>query len=154
MLLLFLSALTGLLINEFRPNGLPLIGDWSPQARMTLDSGNRIAISIEDAQALFDSGKAVFLDARPQGAFLDGHIQGAKSLPWNEFDIHMEDVIATLPEATPIITYCDGESCHLSKELAKALIEMGFANVRVLINGWGLWQSHGLPVSRGDDNVG
>jgi 3-mercaptopyruvate sulfurtransferase SseA len=45
-----------------------------------------------------------------------------------------------------IITYCDGESCELSHELALFLKEMGFANVRVLVNGWTVWQQAGLPT--------
>jgi len=48
-----------------------------------------------------------------------------------------------------MIAYCDGETCHLSKELAKALTEMGFQNARVLINGWSLWIQNGLPIQKG-----
>jgi len=154
MLLLFVSVLAGLLVNQFRSNGLALPGDWSAQARMTLDSGDRIGISLEEARALFASGEGLFLDARPHSAYQQGHIEGAKSFPWNEFDVYFERVMASVPEGTPMVTYCEGETCHLSKELAKALREMGYPDVRVLVNGWGLWKSHGLPTSRGGNHVG
>ena len=53
-------------------------------------------------------------------------------------------------DAAPmIITFCDGQSCRLSHELALFLREMGYENVRVLVNGWTLWQQAGLPVSAG-----
>ena len=45
-----------------------------------------------------------------------------------------------------IITYCDGESCDLSHELALFLKEMGYDNVRILVNGWTVWQHAGLPA--------
>lgn len=154
MLLLFLSALTGLIVNQVRPNGLALPGDWSPRDRMILESGEDIAISLEDAITGFRSGEALFLDARPHSAYSEGHIQGAESFPWSEFDAYFEKVMASVPEGTLMVTYCEGETCDLSKELATALREMGYPNVRVLVDGWGLWKSHGLPISRGDDHVG
>jgi 3-mercaptopyruvate sulfurtransferase SseA len=49
-----------------------------------------------------------------------------------------------------LITYCDGESCDLSHELALFLKEMGFENVRVLVNGWSVWQQAGLPFQTGE----
>lgn len=45
-----------------------------------------------------------------------------------------------------IITYCDGDTCNLSKELALLLENLGFSKVRVLVNGWTVWQNAGLPV--------
>jgi 3-mercaptopyruvate sulfurtransferase SseA len=46
-----------------------------------------------------------------------------------------------------IITYCDGERCPLSRELAEALRVEGVENVRELRNGWTLWQEQGLPTA-------
>lgn len=154
MLLLFLSASAGLIVNQVRPNGLALPGDWSSHGRMDLASGEKIAISLEEAITWFQSGEALFLDARPHSAYLEGHIQGAKSFPWSAFDAYFETVMASVPEGTPMITYCEGETCLLSMELAEALREMGYPEVRVLVDGWGLWKSHGLPISRGDNHAG
>jgi 3-mercaptopyruvate sulfurtransferase SseA len=46
-----------------------------------------------------------------------------------------------------VITYCDGERCTLSRDLAEALRVEGVENVRELRNGWTLWQEHGLPTA-------
>ncbi len=89
---------------------------------------------------------AVFLDARSQEQYNEGHIQGARSLPWQEFEKKAEKVLAGILPDSNIITYCDGESCDLSKELAFALLGRGYANTRVLVNGWTVWNDRKLPV--------
>ncbi|NLJ26398.1 rhodanese-like domain-containing protein [Desulforhabdus amnigena] len=55
----------------------------------------------------------------------------------------------TSPHETAIVTYCDGKSSALSKELAMALLGKGYTNVRMLMNGWTLWQARSLPVEMG-----
>jgi 3-mercaptopyruvate sulfurtransferase SseA len=45
-----------------------------------------------------------------------------------------------------VITYCDGDSCNLSKDLALFMENLGFSKVLVLVNGWTLWQDAGLPI--------
>ena len=51
-----------------------------------------------------------------------------------------------LANAKAIVTYCDGENCDLSHDPALFLKEMGFENVRVLVNGWTVWHEAGLPT--------
>ena len=147
--ILLISVIAALLINHFRSDGLELPGDWSTESQMTLDSGKRIDITMEEAINLYQSGQAVFLDARPQSDYETGHIRGAHCLPWEVFDLYFESIMADIPEDMTFITYCDGEKCHLSKELAKTLIEMGYPDVRVLINGWSLWRQSQLPTDTG-----
>jgi len=141
-----LASIIALFVNQFRPDRLPLVADWSPEAQLELDSGDSLMISAVDAEALFLAQIAVFLDARSQDLFAEGHIQGAHSLPWDDFDQRFAAVMAAIPRETPIVTYCDGESCGLSKELATALIGKGYTNARVLVNGWTLWQEKNLPI--------
>jgi rhodanese-related sulfurtransferase len=143
--IIILAAATGLLVNHFRSDRLPLIGDWSMKAQLTLSSGDTLLISLDEAQALFLAGEAVFIDARPDEHYRSGHIQGARNLPWEEFAARFEEVTADMASDAVIITYCDEESCSLSKDLAFALLGKGFINVRVLVNGWTLWQQANLP---------
>jgi rhodanese-related sulfurtransferase len=60
------------------------------------------------------------------------------------------ELIDRLNDAPMIITYCDGEHCDLSVELALYLKKMAFENVRVLVNGWTVWKQAGLPTESGD----
>ncbi len=142
------SIVAALLLNVLRGDGLLLPGDWSDAARLSLASGNRLAISLDDAKRMFEEKRAVFLDARPRAEYDAGHIRGARSLPWDSFDETVESVMSDIGEKTPVITYCDGPTCNLSHELATALTEMGYDQVRVLINGWTVWQNSRLPADR------
>ena len=58
------------------------------------------------------------MDARPLEEFTKGHILGAISLPWHEAEQRVMDVTADMANDAVIITYCDGDTCTLSKELA------------------------------------
>ena len=107
--------------------------------------GKNILIPFDEAKDKFFTGGAVFIDARPLELYQEGHIQGALNVPLAEFDRMIEKVVMDLPEDTLIVTYCDGEDCDLSAELALKLKEIGYENVRVLHNGWGLWKDHQLP---------
>ncbi len=143
------AAAVALISNHFRSSPLPLVGNWSQDARLISPSGRQMAISLDAAKKMHQSRGAVFMDARPLAEFTQGHIPGAISLPWHEAEQRGVDVTADLPSDAVIITYCDGDTCDLSKDLALFLENLGFINVRVLINGWTLWQNAGLPVETG-----
>lgn len=149
-LIVLAAAAVALISNHFRSSPLPLVGDWSPEARLTSPSGRQMAITLDEAKVMHQSRGAVFLDARPLEEFTKGHIQGAISLPWHEAEQRVMDVTADMANDAVIITYCDGDTCDLSKELALLLENLGFSNVRVLVNGWTLWQNAGLPVEAGN----
>ena len=140
------AVAVALISNHFRSAPLPLVENWSQEARLTSPSGRQLAISLDDAKFLHQSNGAVFMDARPLEEFAQGHIQGAISLPWHEAEQLVMDVTANLANDAVIITYCDGVTCNLSKDLALFLEKLGFSNVRILVNGWTVWQQAGLPV--------
>jgi rhodanese-related sulfurtransferase len=147
--LLILSGAAALAANSLRTDGLPLTGAFSVAARVTTATGERMDISLLEAQQLHASGEAVFIDARPADDYFRGHIQGARSLPWSEADLNFITVTADLDLSTPIVTYCDGETCESSHDLALFLRDAGFTDTRVLINGWTVWQQAGLPIATG-----
>lgn len=147
VLILLLASFLGIATNYFRTDRIPLIGDWSMKGQLhSKGFGEDLVIPIEEAEVLYFSGQAVFLDARSDDAFSQGRIAGARNLPWVEFENRSGEVLADVPKDSEIITYCDGESCSLSKELALALLGNGYQRVRVLVNGWSLWQQAGLPT--------
>jgi rhodanese-related sulfurtransferase len=147
--LLILSALAALGVDGMRADHLPFVGDWSAAARITTASGERMDIPLEEAQKLFAANAAVFIDARPAEDYSQGHIRGARSLPWHDVDQKFADVTQDIDLKTPIVTYCDGETCELSHHLALFLQDAGFSDARVLVNGWKLWNQSGLPVESG-----
>lgn len=143
--LALMAAVLGLIVNQVRSDSIPLLGDWSPEARISLKFGKNILIPFEEAKDKFLTGAAVFIDARTPELYQEGHIQGALNLPIAEFDQMADKVLMDFPEDALIVTYCDGEDCALSAELALKLKEIGYENVRVLHNGWSVWKSHQLP---------
>lgn len=142
--ILALSTVLALGVNALRPDSLPLL--YAEQSAVQLDEASE-TIPLKDAAMLFLSGRALFLDARSQFEYDEGHVQGALSLPPEDFGFLFEELRPQLEGKELLVAYCDGERCPLSHELADLLREAGFHNVRVLINGWSLWKAEGLPIA-------
>jgi 3-mercaptopyruvate sulfurtransferase SseA len=147
-LLIITASLMAGGVNHWRSDGIALVGDWSPEARFADAAGDSLIIDMAEASHLFREKAVVFVDARPKSQYLEGHIRGALNLPWQEVDQYFTEMADRIDGSEMIVTYCDGESCDLSHALALFLQEMGFANVRVLVNGWTVWQQAGLPTDK------
>jgi rhodanese-related sulfurtransferase len=107
-------------------------------------------ITQEELKALMDSGdRIVILDCQPRGAYEEGHIRGAVSMPWRP-QLDEEEVVdaLALPWDVPIITYCDcGPGEADSADVALQLIRMGFLDVKVLIDpSIRGWMEAGYPI--------
>lgn len=156
--LIVLACALALGANHFRSDGIALLGRCSPEAREAENPAENPdecqIISLARASKLHADGEAIFLDARPQNQYARGHIPGALSLPWQDVDSRFVEIAPHLEEEKTLITYCDGESCQLSHDLALFLKDFGFENITVLINGWSAWKEAGLPVEKGGGNHG
>lgn len=149
--ILLVSALLAFASNAIRPDGLPFIGDWSPEAMGKKHLGEDLrSISLPEAYQAFTSGRAFFLDARPIEEYEQGHIKGALGVPWTEVSGNARERYDFLPKEVMIITYCDGIDCPLSSDLARRLQQEGYSNVWVLLDGWSLWKNAGYPVEKGN----
>jgi rhodanese-related sulfurtransferase/uncharacterized membrane protein YphA (DoxX/SURF4 family) len=144
------AAVLGLAVNQARSDSIPLLGEWSPEARITLKFGKNILIPLAEAQNRFQAGSAVFVDVRPPEQYQEGHIRGAINLPMADFDRIADKMVVDYPEDTIFVTYCDGEDCALAAEVALKLKKIGFENVRVLHDGWNVWKNLHLPSQAGD----
>ncbi|MDT8271563.1 MAG: rhodanese-like domain-containing protein [Desulfomonilia bacterium] len=144
------SAALALLVNTMHPRGIPLIQDWSIDALMIDEQGLRMDIPLDEAIQAFRQGDVVFLDARTPREYAQGHIKGARLLPFDEVEEYVIEATQDLSVETLIVTYCDGEACMLSHDLALYLRGFGFEHVRVLVNGWFLWLEQGMPVEKAD----
>jgi len=140
-----------LLVNHLRENSMPIVGQWSVH-EVIAPSGTDISIPLQDAKNLFSSGSVLFLDARNPEEFDSGHIKGAINLPWQQFDDLADEILPKITPGMTVICYCDGITCTLSKDLAFTLIEYEFLNIRVLVDGWTVWQENGLPIEKGNSD--
>jgi len=143
--IVFLAVAVGLIVNHFRSDRVPLIGDWSPEGRLA----KNMVITLEEARGFCESRSAAFLDARSFDDYREGHILCARNLPLKDVDERLESAMAGIPLEETIVVYCDGEECSLSEELAKELYFRGYENVRVLVNGWSRWVEAGFPTEKG-----
>lgn len=98
--------------------------------------------SIAAADLSTNASRVVILDVRYNVDYRRGHIKGALSAPY--FGLDKVD----LPKDRPIVTYCSGIGCLLSKEAAVKLTEMGYTNVRYLLGGIAEWELKGYPIVR------
>jgi rhodanese-related sulfurtransferase len=158
----------GLGFNRLSPRGLPLIARHQSvivqgrlldiplfvSRRAVAQSADLIKkhpaeeIDLERVRQLFAGGTAIFLDAREYADYLTGHIEGAVSVPYTEFQDNPESV-EQLDRAACIVTYCDGNECQTSIDLAVRLNEMGFTDVWFYFGGWNEWSAAGLPIVKG-----
>ena len=134
----------GLAANAVSPRRIPYI--TPPKAPLQVQD----MVALPEAQALWSSGNAFFLDAREPADYVAGHIAGALSLPIDEFNDYFSPVASILTPDSAIITYCDGMDCELSNRLMVRLRELGYHNVRHLVNGWTAWRNAGLLTHTGE----
>lgn len=98
-----------------------------------------VFISYEEALQLLNEGKTLFVDARHEYDYNQGHIKGAINVPLAEFKLQKSPLSDVQRDQT-IVTYCDGAECNSSIELAKLLSAAGFTKVKMFFGGWNEWQ--------------
>jgi rhodanese-related sulfurtransferase len=153
IILLGVSLILALVVNTFSPRGIALVGQWDiAQGVITAipDTGTagqaQEIDSVALAKAIFDKGDVLFVDARSQNDYENGHIPGAISLPLSHFEKRIGSFLNRYPLDQPFVTYCSGRTCEDSHDLARFLLDMGFTNVRIFIDGFPGWQAEGYPV--------
>ncbi len=152
-LILGISFLTAFVVNYYHPSGIALVGQWDTSAGVvTARAKNDIAIqgndieTVDRAKKLYDSGTYVFVDARSSEDFEAGHIPGAVSLPVGQFEDNITAFLERYPPDASIITYCSGRTCQDSHHLAEYLLEFGYINVNVFIDGFPGWKAEGHAI--------
>jgi len=120
------------------------VADGAPPYRPALDpdilamSKNGLpSLTWAQVKALLPTKRIVLLDARPKSRYDVSHIPGALSLPTTAT---LEELLAfatAYPKDTALVTYCSSDQCHLSAQLAEALIKVcGFTNVSDMPGGY------------------
>jgi rhodanese-related sulfurtransferase len=142
ILLLIGLSLTAAALRPFFPQGISWTGKW----RMMAQPEDPSFVSLQNAIELNEKGSSVFIDARSSIEYEEGHIPGARSLPYYEMENRLESALAGLEPATPLVVYCEGVGCELSFFLGRELMVMGYQNVKIFYGGYPEWQQAGLPT--------
>jgi rhodanese-related sulfurtransferase len=102
--------------------------------------------SVARAKYIFDKDEVLFVYARSQNDYDNGHIPGAVSFPVGQFEERIEFFLNRYPPEKLIVTYCSGRTCEDSHDLAQFLSDVGFTNVRIFIDGFPGWEAEGYPI--------
>ena len=140
-------------VNYLSPSGIALVGQWdTAKGVITANEKNDMVLNdleISDvplAKKLYDSQKFLFVDARSRDDYDEGHIKGAVSLPVGQFDEKIEPFLEQYPPEKAIVTYCSGRTCQDSHRLAQFLLEFGYTEINVFIDGFPGWRAEGHPI--------
>ena len=152
-ILLGVSVILALVVNYFSPVGIALIGQWdttrgviSAKAKNDVVAGKLEIEDVTRAKKIFDTGHVLFVDARTRDNYDDGHIPGAVSLPVRQFDELIDTFMDEHAIEQPIVIYCSGRTCEDSHNLAQLLMDFGYVDVKVFIDGFPGWQAEGYPI--------
>ncbi len=143
LLIVVAGTALGLVANTLSPRRIPYI--TPPKKVLKAED----SITLEQAQAVWSTGAAFFLDARSPEDYAAGHIANAFNLPAEAFEENFPKVAPMLTPETALVAYCDGDECELSHRMVEKLRQFGFTNVRILTNGWTAWSLARLPVEKG-----
>ena len=103
-----------------------------------------LAVAPSDAVKLINND-AMVLDLRSAEAFGRGHIVGARNVPMDEFEGHLEKLAKF--KNKPVVAVCN--SGMSSSKAVNALRNAGFESVYNLKGGMNAWGQSGLPVVSG-----
>jgi rhodanese-related sulfurtransferase len=145
-ILILVATALGFIYTAATEKGLfahPAPSKTTPQG----DAGTPTMISRDEAWALFQTGSAVFVDARPDFDFKLGHIKGAINVPLKEYDAR-KSALSGVSIDRVILAYCDGAECNSSIELSVKLMKDGHRNVRIFFGGWSEWAAANLPSEK------
>ena len=96
----------------------------------------------------YSGGGIVFLDARNDQAYTEGHIPGAYQLDYYYKEKYLPTVLPVIMSAVTIVVYCNGGDCEDSELTASLLQQAGIPPARLFVYAGGFteWEATGLPV--------
>jgi len=132
-------------LNNLQEKTIAAVEDKKGQKKKEEEPLNEpLAIKLEQAYRLYKQN-VTFLDARYNDEYNEGHIKGALSLPYYEFDDY-KNILSKIPKGDLIVTYCAGTDCDLSVMLGNQLFKLGYKNVYIFFGGWNDWTDAAYPV--------
>lgn len=99
-----------------------------------------------------ERGRYFLVDSRPAGAFAAGSIPSAISIPLPKLT---KEAASLLPadKEFPLVFFCGGITCGLSPTSAGIAKDMGYSNVRVMLQGVPGWKKAGRALVASDEFV-
>jgi rhodanese-related sulfurtransferase len=104
-------------------------------------------INLAQAYALFQNGKALFIDARPPDEYAEIHVPKAINITPEMLQKDAAAKVAGLAKDREIVVYCSQTDCDLALKVAEKLQTLGFSRVLAFMGGWRAWDEAGYPAA-------
>ena len=141
--LLVFSASVALITNATRDDRLPLVMPFPPAYQCPSSEKPGAPITVPEALAFFGKPGTAFVDARKRDAFQQGHIEGARHIPYSFVEPLSKETLDALRDYKSVIVYCNREDSEASKLMAGELSQAGIKGVVFLEKGFAGWVKAG-----------
>jgi hypothetical protein len=135
------AAVTALLVNAVRPDGLPLVAAKPYRVLVPCpEPGGPVQPLAADDRSLMSSG-TFLVDARPAADFALGHLEGAVNLPYDWLDPLPEGRLEELARAiaasgaSRVAVYGDGGRPDSGEHLGREISGRGIKSVFFIVGG-------------------
>lgn len=142
LLLFVVAALIAAAANFVRPTPVP----WDDRPAYKILP----TISVGRALDALTGGETLFVDARPDTFYAEGHVLNALSLPVKSTSPVITNTIPLPHPYRLIIVYCDDEHCDAADAMARKLDRLGYDKLFVLEGGWRAWTQANLPMEQSE----
>lgn len=150
LVLVGLACAVGLVINEARSRGLPLLADEPYQIYVPCPVVSTEAAAMTVGELPADLTGWILIDSRQPEEFALAHPAGARLLSYHPLESPAENVLAGLrrEQATGILVIGD-TAIDSGRLLGAELAGAGLRGVHYLQGGFEAWHASGRPVEKG-----
>lgn len=146
LIIIITAAIIGFTVNLFHSRGFRLVNIQTPSI------SSIVAITPLEAYIKLQ-GKTIYVDARSQKEFAEGHITGSINIPAHPESVMMEMLSKNFSDINSdreLVIYCNGNDCPSSEELAKKLVSLDYSrHIYIIRDGFPAWQKAKYPVTGG-----
>lgn len=149
--ILVLAAVMGLLqewplVRQSWRGDLPARIEQTRSQRRQKEFQGINTVNLAQAHALFQNGRALFIDARPANEYAELHIHKALNITPFMLEIRDGETMASIAKDREIVVYCGQVSCDLALQVAEKLQALGFSRVMAFMEGFRAWDEAGYPA--------
>jgi rhodanese-related sulfurtransferase len=140
---LVFSAALAFITNAAREDRLPLVMPFPPTFQCPSSEKPGLPIDLKTALSVYGKPGIVFVDARKSLAFQEGHIEGARHVPYSFVEPLPKETLESLRAFKSVIVYCNREDSEASMLMAGELAQAGIKGVVFLEKGFAGWVKAG-----------
>lgn len=140
--------------NGAAPSAFEMVAAHLKEKGLQAVEGREVERLYQDPQ--YQMELIVFIDARDDRHYTEGHIPGAYQFDRYYPEKHLPTVLPACMNASKIVVYCTGGNCEDSEFAALTLKDADVPPERIVVYAGGMteWTAKGLPIETGGRNSG